>query len=343
MQAQWRSMRPGAQMLLKKPGLTLLAVLGLIFGDSAIASFSRESAVVGIVLSQTQLPKTNPLWHEEKVKNYLPHMTSPEVRDLLTRTDMALIPVPSLEQHGLHAPIGTDYYLGVEEAKLIAQRTDVLVAPVLLIGQSPYHMEFPGTITLSAVTLQQVYFEATQSLIRHGFRRFLFLNSHTGNQYMTRFIIDRINQETEAVAIDLGEGARSMAPAPANRTSAPRLFDRHGGVIETSSALYLFPSLVQLDKAERANLTFPPHLSQMLPKVKSGDQAATLIFLAESLKSKETGKHTSAAEMSTTGVWSERDPREATAEQGRRATEFFVDRAVRFIEKWKELRPQQRG
>src|SRR5471030_1403531 len=29
---------------------------------------------------------TNPLWHEQKVKNYLPHMSWPEVQDLLTRT-----------------------------------------------------------------------------------------------------------------------------------------------------------------------------------------------------------------------------------------------------------------
>ena len=50
-----------------------------------------------LVARQTQA-QTNPLWHEEKVKNYLPHMTSPEVRDLLTRTDMVIIPVPSLEQ-----------------------------------------------------------------------------------------------------------------------------------------------------------------------------------------------------------------------------------------------------
>ena len=77
----------------------------------------------------------------------------------------------------------------------------------------------------------------------------------------------------------------------------------------------------------------------MLPQVVAGDPAATLIFLAEGLKPKETGKHTSAAEMSATGVWSERDPREASAEQGRRATEAFVDGAVKFIEKWKALRP----
>jgi creatinine amidohydrolase len=292
------------------------------------------------------LAQSNPLWHEEKVKNFLPHMTSPEVRDLLTRSDIVIIPVPSIEQHGPQTPTGTDYYAGVEEAKLVAQRTDVLVAPVLLAGQSPYHMELPGTITLSSITIQQVYFEAAQSLIHHGFRRFLFLNSHAGNQYITRFVVDRINQETPAVALELGDAVDAIGgrqtPAPTPTATATAGFDRHGGVNETARALYLFPSLVQLDKAQKATLTLPPHLARMLPDVVRGDRAATLIFLAEGLKPKDTGKHTSAAEMSTTGVWSERDPHEATAEQGRRSTEAFVDAAVRFIERWKTLRPLAR-
>src|SRR2546428_13927437 len=88
-------------------------------------------AIVILSMAGRARAQTSPLWHEDKIKNYLPHMTSPEVRDLLTRTDMVIVPVPSLEQHGLHAPIGTDFYSGVERAKLIAQRTDVLVAPVL--------------------------------------------------------------------------------------------------------------------------------------------------------------------------------------------------------------------
>jgi len=284
--------------------------------------------------------QTNPLWHEEKIKNFLPQMTWPEVRDLLTRSDMVLIPVPSIEQHGPQTPMGTDFYAGVEEAKLIAQRTDILVAQVLMVGQSPYHMEFPGTMTLSSETLERVYFEAAQSLIHHGFRRFLFLNSHAGNQYLTRFVVDRINQETPAVAIELGDGVAAISERRGGgRPSTSEQFDRHGGVCETSRAMYLFPSLVQIDKSQQIKLTLPPHLSAMLPQVVAGDPAATLIFLAEGLKPKETGKHTSTAEMSATGVWSERDPREATAEQGRRATEAFVDAAVRFIDKWKALRP----
>jgi creatinine amidohydrolase len=285
------------------------------------------------VLLQAQ---TNPLWHEEKIKNFLPHMTWPEVQDLLTRSDMVIIPVPSLEQHGPQTPIGTDYLSGVERAKLIAQKTDVLVAPILLAGLSPYHMEFPGTIALSPDTVQRVYFEAAESLIHHGFRRILLLNSHAGNQYMTAYVADRINQETPAIAVELGS---AVGPLLTRETSRSTQFDRHGGVGETSGALYLFPTLVDMSKAGKNDLTLPDHLNKALPQVIAGDRVATQVFLAEALKPKATGKHTSTREMTATGVWSQRDTREASAELGRRETEAFVNAAVTFIEKWRTLRP----
>ena len=45
---------------------------------------------------------------------------------------------------------------------------------------------------------------------------------------------------------------------------------------------------------------------------------------------------TSTREMSATGVWSQRDTREASAQLGREETESFVNAAVTFIEKWKD-------
>jgi len=283
---------------------------------------------------------TNPLWHEEKIKNYLPHMSWPEVQDLLTRTDMVIIPVASLEQHALHLPIGTDFMNGLERAKLIAQQTDVLVAPILMPGNSPYHMEFPGTITLKAETIQQVYFEAVQSLIRHGFKRFLLLNSHGGNQYITKYIADRINQETEGIAVELGEAAEPyLTRTPRTTSNSTPVFDRHAGVGETSNSLYMFPNLVNMKNAKTATLTLPDHMQKMLPQVAAGDPTASLVFLAEGLKPKETGKGTATLEMSNTGTWGVREITQASAEQGRRDTENFVSAAVKFIERWKELRP----
>lgn len=291
--------------------------------------------VSGVSGQETPLPPI------EKVRNFLPHMTVPEVRDLLTRSDMVVIPVASLEQHGLHLPIGTDYLNGVERAKLIAQQVDVLVAPILLPGQSPYHMGFEGTITLPSTLIQEVYVESVKSLIRHGFKRFLMLNSHGGNTATTRFIVDRINQETAGIAVDLGSVVAPFRPA---RTPPPpppggAVFDRHGGTGETSNSLYLTPRLVDLSAAVPAELTLPAHLEAMLPAVVAGDPTALAVFLAEGLKDDATGKGTSAAEMSTTGVWGVRDPAEGTVARGQADTESLVNAAVAFIRRWNELRP----
>jgi creatinine amidohydrolase len=93
-------------------------------------------------------------------------------------------------------------------------------------------------------------------------------------------------------------------------------------------------------KAVRRNtLTLPPHLQAMLPQVLGGDRTANLVFLAEALKAKDTGKHTSTREMTETGNWTVVDVAQASAERGKATTDAFVGAAVQFIEKWKALRP----
>lgn len=163
-----------------------------------------------LVASGTLSAQEGPLPTVQKVRNYLPHMTVPEVQDFLTRSDMVIIPVASLEQHGLHLPIGTDYLNGVERAKLIAQEVDVLVAPILLPGQSPYHMGFEGTVTLPSTLIQEVYVEAAKSLMRHGFKRFLVLVD--GRKRTDRDRIDgqrsrRVHRALERAAAG-GDGGR---------------------------------------------------------------------------------------------------------------------------------------
>ena len=299
-------------------------------------------SVASVSTSFAQAPSpapapSNPLWHEQKVKNYLPHMTSPEVRDLLTRTDMVILTVGSLEQHGLQGPIGTDVLSVVERAKLIAQKTDVLVAPILFPGNSPYHMAFPGTITLPAETIQLVYFQAAQSLIASGFKRFLVLNGHAGNASIVQYVVDRINHETAGIAVELDAAAQPFLTRSTRQES--RAFDRHAGVSETSRSLYLTPNLVNLSAGRTAPLTLPPHLAKLLPDVIAGDPTATRVFLAEALKAEETGKGTTTKDMTETGVWSTLDVKTATAERGRDETETSVNAAVAFIERWKQLRP----
>lgn len=279
--------------------------------------------------------QTNPLWNQQKVKNFLPHMTVPEVEAFLKKSDMVIIPIGALEQHGNHLPIGTDFINGVERCKLIAQERDILVVPILMAGQSPYHMGFAGTITLSAETILNVHLEAIESLIKHGFKRFVIMNAHGGNRAISTLLVDQINQTTNGVAVSFDQ---AVGPFIERSSQEPiTVLDRHGGTPETSNSLYLMPDLVQLDKAVAAELTLPKHLENMLPEVLAGEPTALMLFLAEGLKAEETGKKTSSREMSTTGVWGARDPKEGTTLRGQEMNTRIINAAVKFIDRWNDL------
>ncbi len=299
------------------------------------------SILLFCIISVIGNSQTNPLWTEKKVKNYLPHMTVPEVEAFLERSDMVIIPIGAIEQHGYHLPLGTDILSGIERCKLIAQERDIIACPVMMGGQSPYHMGFAGSITHSAETILTVHIEAVESLIKHGFHRFIIMNAHGGNRAITTLLVDQINQTTSGVAVTFGQ---AIAPFLQSVESVEnKLLDRHGGTSETSRSMYLMPSLVQLDKAVVAKITLPAHLEHMLPEVIANEPTAKMLFLAEGLKKEETGKKTSSAEMSSTGVWGERDPKESSAERGQRLINASTEAAIKFIDKWNELVPFERG
>src|SRR5512139_1299051 len=169
----------------------------MIHSDVAMLKRGLMPALAVLVLSAVaaaQNPDSNPLFGDKRIKNYLPHMTWVEVEQALTHTDAVIIPLGSTEQHGRHLPLGTDSFEAVETAKLIAQKADVLVAPVVLAGLSSHHMGFPGTITLTPETFEAVVYETAQSLIGHGFRKILIFSGHGGNAVSVAAIIQRINQ-----------------------------------------------------------------------------------------------------------------------------------------------------
>lgn len=276
--------------------------------------------------------ETNPLFSEAKVRNYLPHMTWPEVEELLTRTDVALIPVGSIEQHGRHLPLGTDSYAAMEVCKLIAQRSEALVAPVVLAGISAHHLGFAGSLTLSPETFEQVVFETAQALIHHGIRKIAIYNGHGGNRASVANVITRINNNTIATAVDLGDLPIPESPSP---YPSPAL-DYHAGVGETSWMLYLTPSLVQVSEAENPVLTFPPDARKAMETMTEANQSFLLgsyLFRPES-----TGKQAASHEISSNGVFTTGDLAEASAAQGKHRFDSLVEAATRFIEEWRSIR-----
>jgi creatinine amidohydrolase len=194
---------------------------------TCLVSFVVLLAIAAVAPAQDN----NPLFKETKIKNYIPHMTWPEVEEALRHTDMVIIPVGSIEQHGKHLPLGTDFLATMEGCKLLAQKTDVLIAPVVLAGLSEHHMGFPGTITLSPQTFEAVVFETAQSLIRHGFKKIMIYNGHGGNSvdwhagvgetslmlYLTPPLVDMSRAEKPTLTLpEIAQKAQARAESEPN-------------------------------------------------------------------------------------------------------------------------------
>ncbi len=283
-----------------------------------------------IISASVSAQDTNPLFHEKKVKNFIPHMTWYEVEQALKHTDMVLIPVGSIEQHGKHLPLGTDSYASIETCKLISQEADVLVCPVTLAGLSEHHMDFPGTLTLTAGTFEAVLFETAQCLIRHGFKKIMFHNGHGGNTVSINNVVRKINQYTKATAFFLN----NINVIPLQELRIP--YDWHAGVGETSLMLYLTNPLVQMEMTENPELTFP-EIVEKINSIEKRSGYLNTIASANMFAPKVSGKNATTKDMTNNGVMTTGDLKDSTIDLGKRSRDRFIKAAVKFIKEWKAV------
>lgn len=108
-------------------------------------------------------------------------MTWREVEARLETSRSVIVPIGSTEQHGPNGLIGTDALCAEWIARGVGEAADAIVAPTINVGMAQHHMAFPGSMSLNPSTLILVIKEWVESLARHGFRRFYFINGHGGN------------------------------------------------------------------------------------------------------------------------------------------------------------------
>src|SRR5215213_6629787 len=101
----------------------------------------------------------------------------PTIQDL-NKGVPVVVPLGSIEQHGLHLPLCTDTCQVSNIAERAEQRLaeSALFLPTLWLGSSHHHLDFPGTLSIRPSLYSRMIQELTTSILSAGFRRLFFLN-----------------------------------------------------------------------------------------------------------------------------------------------------------------------
>jgi creatinine amidohydrolase len=103
-----------------------------------------------------------------------------DVENYLKEDDRLIFIIGATEQHG-YLSLTTDVRIPQALADAASRQTNVLVAPALNFGCSPYFLAYPGTFSLRISTLLDAVEDLVRSAYGQGFRRILLLNGHGGN------------------------------------------------------------------------------------------------------------------------------------------------------------------
>jgi creatinine amidohydrolase len=169
---------------------------------------------------------------------------------------IAVLPLAATEQHGPHLPLGTDVMIAraylARVRELLADTVPATFLPLQPVGISTEHIDYPGTLTLTAETALKTWTALGDSVARAGVRKLVMVTSHGGNSAAMTLVAQDLRARCGMLAVTT---AWSRFGAPDELFSADELrHGVHGGAVETSIMLARYPELVRRD----AVADFPP-------------------------------------------------------------------------------------
>ena len=191
---------------------------------------------------------------------FLEELTWTEVRDAVAagRTTV-IIPTGGTEQNGPHMALGKHNYLVKYKAGEIARQLgNALVAPVMAyvpegdITPPTGHMRFAGTITTPQDVFVKVLEYAARSFKQHGFLDVALVGDSGGNQDGQKIVAGLLNKEWASTNVRVhhitayypGRGDDWVVSQGVSAADV----GSHAGTHDTSSLMYLNPSMLRFDK-----------------------------------------------------------------------------------------------
>ena len=169
--------------------------------------------------------------------------------DDVAGTELAILPVGSIENHGLHLPVTTDWIIADAMGRGIAEKTGGFYIPALPISTNKEHRGKRGSVGMHSDIFYRMIVDICLDLKAQGFKRVCIIQGHGGifvmNPIVRELNADN-NPELMVVKLDLMEVCWSEFEKRGLLEGTPGI---HAEEVETSLMLHLNPELVDMSKA----------------------------------------------------------------------------------------------
>lgn len=212
-------------------------------------------------------------------------MTSQELAERLSETDVALVPMGAIEQHAGHLPLGQDNFQ-IEEIvrravlKLDARGRKAIFGPTIPYGPIS-NLRFPGSIDIKPTTLIILVKEICMNLYRDGVRNIALVMGHDMSLGALMVAARELASETDdklnvivlnwlPLVVQILPQILERLPAELTKDIPKNVRDGHGGMGETARQLWQHPELVEKERMKDYILETAPPAAPFLSPVVSG-------------------------------------------------------------------------
>ncbi len=245
---------------------------------------------------------------------YLGELTWTEAEVRLKTSPLVILPFGAgAKEHGPHLPMNADFKVLEYLCDRAVEAFPVVVAPPIQHGWFPAFREFPGTEVSDPEVFQEYVAEVARSLVRHGAKRVVILN--TGVAAATGLPLSIVAREIRAAGTPALVISWNQLGTPEYRALLEQKIDSHGGESETSINLYLQPHLVHLDRAVK-------DLHRGGPRPYAGYEPGGY------------SRNPADPDFSKTGITG--DPTKATAEKGKKLLELMTAELLKSLRGFSE-------
>lgn len=132
----------------------------------------------------------------------LENMSWIELKYKIKDNPIFILPIGSIEQHGSHSVLGTDYLIPKYICENLEEQENTIILPPIPYGVCPYHSDFPGSIDIGYDLLYGIIFKIVKKLKDDGMKKLIIINGHGGNTAAIEDALTILSKDITIAIID---------------------------------------------------------------------------------------------------------------------------------------------